>query len=393
MHTQIVIYRYVTGDPALLARVLIEDVDDLVAGPAAAPAPDGTFLVPLHGRVLGLDMDKTVRVELGTVSLIGRCIRIPLSWRAEPLRHAFPAFHGALEFEPLARDLGQLVIVGEYTPPLGLAGAAVDATMLRRVAQRTAELLADQIVERLDRRASGEEAEIITPTAAADLRVADVMTADPVMFAEDMPVGTAARVLLHYEAGGAPVMAANGTLVGVLSERDLLDKEAAVRDERGRTAQDAQRRRSARTVGEACTRPARTTRPDVTLHAAAREMADHAVSRLVVVDGARVVGIITRHDVLKVFDRTDDELQRLAHAALEAQARALDDALDERAVVERIAVHATVEWGVVYLSGQVPRRSDANRLVASVAAVDGVIDVDAERLRYEVDDTAPLMYP
>jgi hypothetical protein len=124
-------HRYVSGDLAVLAR-LIEHIDDLFMDAPTEPAADGSFLVPLRGRILGKDVDKNVRVRVGTACHASDCLRIPVRWQAEPLRHAFPTFEGAIEFQPLDQNLGQLSVVGAYHPPLGPAGAAVDAAGLRR---------------------------------------------------------------------------------------------------------------------------------------------------------------------------------------------------------------------------------------------------------------------
>jgi CBS domain-containing protein len=206
------------------------------------------------------------------------------------------------------------------------------------------------------------------------------MTADPVTLLENAPLRTGALLLYHYEIGGAPVMAADGTLVGVLSEHDLLDKEALPHDALAPGARQARRRQRAKTVGEACTRPAKITRPEVSLHAATREMADQDISRLVVVDGARVVGILTRHDVLGVFTRNDEVLES-----------AVSTVLDEQGWGSMLEV--SVEWGVVQLTGTMQLRSDIDDLTARVAAIDGVITVDADGVRYDLDDTIPVTWP
>jgi CBS domain-containing protein len=147
------------------------------------------------------------------------------------------------------------------------------------------------------------------------------MTEDPLVLLDDLPVRTAALLLFHLEVSGAPVVRADGQLVGVLSERDLLEKEALPPDRLGKQGMTAARRRDALTVGEACTRPAVTTVPDVPLRDAARTMVRKGISRLVVVDGSRVAGILTRHDVLQALLRTDAELQEAVDAVLAAAER------------------------------------------------------------------------
>jgi CBS domain-containing protein len=133
------------------------------------------------------------------------------------------------------------------------------------------------------------------------MRVADVMTEDVLVVDEELPVRIAALLLLHHEIGGAPVVDVEGELIGVVSEADLLAKEIFPPQGCGKAADTARRRWSAVTVGELCSRPARTTAPDVSLHDAAQMMREEGIARLVVVAGSRIVGIITRYDILKAL--------------------------------------------------------------------------------------------
>jgi CBS domain-containing protein len=212
------------------------------------------------------------------------------------------------------------------------------------------------------------------------LTVAEVMTPKPLVLAEGESVRAAARVLFETRVGGAPVVDAAGRLVGVVSERDLLEKEAALHVA-FRGAADADRRRGARTVGEICTRPARTTTLEATLHAVARRLIDERVARLVVVDDGRIVGIVTRHDVLRVLLRPDHEL----HAAVAE-------------LLLRVGVgdvHVGVQDGVVRVWGVVARRSQRPDVLGAVALVDGVVDVE-DHLGWRSDDLsahAPHPHP
>lgn len=214
--------------------------------------------------------------------------------------------------------------------------------------------------------------------AMAELRVAEIMAPEPLVLGVETPLRIAVLLFCHTDIGGAPVVAADGSLVGVLSERDLLE-EAKARDGPGRAARVAQRRRTARTVGQACARPAHTTNPDAPVRSAARVMADLGVDRLVVVDGGRVTGIVTRHDVLRALNRTDVQLQ------VEVEALAAE--------FDRFDLGVQITWGEVALAGAMRLRSGRDELVACVAKMDGVLSVDADELGWQVDDTQPAMWP
>jgi CBS domain-containing protein len=205
------------------------------------------------------------------------------------------------------------------------------------------------------------------------LFVADVMTPHPAVLDEDDSVRAAARTLLAAGVGGAPVVDAAGHLVGVVSERDLLEKEALTHV-RWRGAAEAARRREAVTVGQICTRPARTAAPGDSVHAAARRMIDEQVARLIVVgDGDEIVGIVTRHDVLRALIRDDDELATAVEQVLRARGAG------------RVAVR--IDDGVVTLSGVLSRRSQHGELLGAVERIDGVVHIE-DQLRWARDDVA-----
>lgn len=342
------------------------------------PAGDGSFLIELPGRYLGLDLHKRVRVTLGPAVARDAYLSIPLRWRAEPGAALFPEFDGHLEFESSGLFQGELTLVGRYTGPLGPVGPVGDMLATARVADQTGQRLLAALVDSLESACRRDDT---TPrvTATTVMHVRDVMTPDPLMVAEDVPLRTAAQLMLHHGIGGLPVANAYGDLVGVVTERDLLDKEAVPRLGFSRAAAASDRRSRARTVGEASSRPVRTTAVGSTLRDAATEMTRHDVSRLVVLDGADVVGIVTRHDVLRALVRTDADLRQSVTAVL--------DDLQTAGAVE-----GTVEWGVVTLTGRRKLRSQVDAVIVAVERIDGVLGVDADVV-WEVDDTMVPLGP
>lgn len=122
--------------------------------------------------------------------------------------------------------------------------------------------------------------------------------------------------------------------------------------------------------------------PAVTVHAeesvadAARLMVRRGVERLPVVDEEeRLVGIVTRRDLLRVFLRPDPEIRRRIHKGIVADAMGLPE--------DTVDVH--VLDGGVTISGHVRRRSRAVMLLRPAERADGV--VVADRLSAREDDT------
>jgi len=179
-----------------------------------------------------------------------------------------------------------------------------------------------------------------------------------------------------------PVVDDHGLGLGVVSEADLLLKEEFPEPDRDIPLFWTKRRRLERDKAAATT--ARdlmsvavvSVSPDATVAEAARLMHRAGVKRLpVVAEGGRLVGIVSRGDLLRVFDRPDQDIRR--------------EIMDEVIVGEfmmdpnRFFIH--VNDGVVVLQGQVERRSILPFLVRAVRGVEGVVRVE-DRLAYDLDD-------
>ncbi len=215
-------YRQVRGASDELSERLRTGLEDALAESPYSPAADGSFPARLHVDVGSLGATKRVRMRVGVASEHGTRLRIPLEWEAEPARVVFPGFAGSVEFEPMDAERAQLTVVGSYRVPLGPLGAAVDAGLRHAAAQDAVEELVDRIASAI----SDLEASRPPVRDRCALTVSDVMSHEPVTLEEDMPLRTGALLLFHYGIAGAPVLAADGALVGVLSEADLLHVEA-----------------------------------------------------------------------------------------------------------------------------------------------------------------------
>jgi CBS domain-containing protein len=377
----VIAYRHVPGAPAALRRRLVTGVADMLRaamdGDEGQVEPDGSLLLQLPAHVAGVDMHKQVRVRTGVAFEHGARTCIPLQWEAEPGRHAFPVFRGTIELEPMSSRMAQLTVVGAVTPPLGPVGGLAEATVLGALAERTTQDLADRLAEALVKAADEPATGPGTGASAAQLTVADIMTVDPLVMHVDTPVRTAALLLFYFDVAGAPVRTDDGGLVGVLSESDLLAVQATPRTGLSGRAEDSRVRHRARTVGEACSRPAHVVAPDATVSEAAAMLWDADIGRLIVVSGAEIVGVVSRHDVLRALLRDDAETQ----AAVDELLRGHDD-----------DVMSQVEWGVATLMGVVTYHSTARRLAQMVREIDGVVDVDSQ-LDWKIDDLVPPVLP
>lgn len=214
-------------------------------------------------------------------------------------------------------------------------------------------------------------------------QVGDVMTTSVATVTEDAPYRDIIDVVTDWQISAVPVVDSYGYVRGVVSESDLLLKVEMIGDEPAHRIFERRRRRRDRVKADAAvardlmTSPAITTMASTPLVSAAKLMHAENVKRLPVVDDlGRIVGIVTRGDLLKVHLRPDVDIQ----------CDVGEEVLRKVLAVRDGQVQLTVTDGVVRLIGRIERRS-AVQLAAKLATqVSGVVEVKNE-LEYDVDDT------
>jgi CBS domain-containing protein len=211
---------------------------------------------------------------------------------------------------------------------------------------------------------------------AETVKVAEIMTTDVLTVAPSASLKDAADLMLEHGIAGMPVVGANGDVLGVISETDILFKERLREIRKNgmfsrRTVEQDEHelKLSARTVGAAMTMPALTIGADRPVSEAATLMLERSVNRLPVVDGEeRLVGLVTRSDLVRAFARSDEEILR----ELREQTLLNDLWLDPD------GFEITVERGEVKIAGEVDTENDAQLLKRWAALVPGVVSVAAD---------------
>ena len=205
------------------------------------------------------------------------------------------------------------------------------------------------------------------------MKVSELMNRDVVTVDEGTSLKEVADVLTERRISGVPVVDADGRLLGVVSEADIVLGEQGPLRARGRLLgwildgglADSDRL-AAQSAGEAMTKPAVTITTGADVSFAARRMIDAGVKRLPVVDNdERVIGIVTRSDLVRAFARSDEELEQEIRGVVRA-----DLWLDRPELVE-----IQVDDGEAVLAGTVDRRSDAELLRLFVARIPGIVGV------------------
>jgi CBS-domain-containing membrane protein len=205
--------------------------------------------------------------------------------------------------------------------------------------------------------------------------VRDVMTGEVVAVRRDASFKEMAARLRQYRVSAFPVIDENHRVIGVVSEADLLAKEALA-DEHAIPAavtgilhHKQHQKAEGLTAGDLMTHPAVTVRPEDSVEHAARLMYTLQVKRLPVVDaGGYLVGIVSRADLLTVFDRTDEEIR----------AEVVNDVILREFLVDPALFTVAVADSVVTVKGAPETAELGHNLVTRIRHVQGVVAVRDE---------------
>ena len=213
-------------------------------------------------------------------------------------------------------------------------------------------------------------------------RVGDVMTRPVVTVNLRTPYKEIAALLARHQISGMPVLVLGHYVAGVVSEADLLSaQERRLREAQLESGGHFRRHTDAKkhqglTAGELMTSPAITIHPDAPLPTAARLMTSRHIKRLPVVEagtafgggvGGKLIGIVSRRDLLGVFLRPDEDI-----------AGDVREMLAQLPQVDPGDMTITVRNGIVTLAGLLgsAEEHDLIRVAGRLAwDVDGVVDV------------------
>jgi CBS domain-containing protein len=194
--------------------------------------------------------------------------------------------------------------------------------------------------------------------------VSDVMTRDVVTVDALAPFKEVVRLMQEHRVSALPVVDDDDVLVGIVSEGDLILREDPGLVGGGHLFEIS-------------------VAPDASLGEAARRMHRNEVKRLPVVDAeGRLVGIVSRADLLRGFLRDDAEIAKEIR----------EDVIRRTLWIDPDTIRVVVREGIVTLQGQVERRSLLPIVERLVASIEGVVAVN-DSLSYAADDTSPGEMP
>jgi CBS domain-containing protein len=218
----------------------------------------------------------------------------------------------------------------------------------------------------------------------SSIKVKELMSHEVVTVTRQTTLKEVGELLAGHLISGVPVCDADGRILGVVSEADILWKEVGARPSGGglldrilEAAFGDGKRLAAITAGEAMTWPAITVGPSASVAWAAQLMTKLNINRLPVVEDDKLVGIIARADLVRAFTRADEDIEQEIKA----------EVLLRTLWVDPDTVSVVVDGGMVSIYGEVENRSTAELIEAYIRRVPGVVSLHSD-LYFEIDDHA-----
>ena len=212
--------------------------------------------------------------------------------------------------------------------------------------------------------------------------VKDVMSTHVVAVRMNAPFKEMATRLREHRVSAFPVLDEDNKVVGVVSEADLLTKEALEFSATGRVSgmlhHREQAKAAATTAADLMTKPPVTVGPDEFVSHAARLMYARKVKRLPVVDDdGRLVGIVSRADLLSVYNRPDSDIRR----------EIVEDIILDTLLCDPSRFTVTVKDGIVTIEGMPETARVGHDMIEEIRHVEAVVAV-RDRLSYP--DSRPV---
>jgi CBS domain-containing protein len=228
------------------------------------------------------------------------------------------------------------------------------------------------------------------------MRVEEVMTRDVITVRPETTIHEAAALMVTHGISGLPVVDDAGHVVGIVSEGDLILRQKGrgshpwwrrfVSD--GETLAKEYQKRAGTTVGEVMTRSVLCVSPRLPIESVAVVLDERRIRRVPVVDLDRLVGIVSRGDLIRAL--ACEPLRPTGPPRSEAEVvRAFKDRLAAEPWANAHGIVAQAENGALGLWGLVESEAERSAVETLARAIEGVTSVDNHLL---VRQDAPYLY-
>ncbi len=213
------------------------------------------------------------------------------------------------------------------------------------------------------------------------MKAKDVMTANVISVTPDATVLQAARLMLQHHISGLPVIDKSGALVGILSEGDFLRRREMRTEKRrsrwleflmgpGRVAGEYTHSHGSK-VAEVMTDEVRTVEENASLEDVVQMMERYRIKRLPVVRGGKVVGIVTRSNIMHGMVSLARKAPAVAKDDAAIRERLLDE-MKKREWAPLATTNVVVHDGVVELWGVIVDERQRTALKVAAENIPGV---------------------
>ena len=227
------------------------------------------------------------------------------------------------------------------------------------------------------------------------MKIGEIMTRDVITVSPQTPIREAARLMADHAISGLPVVDGQGQLVGVLSEGDLILRQKArprvpwwrAFFQDGEQLAREYQKAAGTTVAEVMTKSAISVSPDLPIEAAALILDQRRIRRVPVVAAGRVVGIVSRGDLVKVLARAPSRVEKPAsdhQLVSEMRAR-----LASEPWVSNRGIVVDADHGVLLIWGLVATEAEKSAIETMARSLPGAKDVRSQLL---VESEIPYAY-
>lgn len=194
---------------------------------------------------------------------------------------------------------------------------------------------------------------------AGHVKVTEIMSRSVITVTPATPIKEAARLLVEHGVSALPVLDVRGELVGIVSEADLIKVEARPDPRSQATPMAPSAGTAPRRVSDVMTREVISVRAATEVSQAVRMMLDAGIKRVPVLDGRRVIGVVSRRDLMRVIARNDHSVRH---------------DVEDRVKGLGVSVDIAVDGGVVTVAGS-PTARERGLVESTALSVPGVLEV------------------